>query len=79
MRTEIIKCDRCGKELSNEVYKVNLPYMTGDIMGYNSKGLEVLFQANRRYIADLVPRDLCRDCIVDLARFMGREKIDELL
>ena len=71
MRTEIIKCDRCGKELKYKPYEVNLPYMCAEeIYGYTIRGRELLKIYKYRCL-DLIPQDLCKECMIKLVDWMN--------
>lgn len=65
MRTEIIKCDRCGKELVDEVVKYELRLPTH---GSYTIGEDNVIKLN------LIPQDLCKQCMEELVDWMNKEK-----
>ena len=65
MRIEIIKCDRCGKELNDEVvkYELRLPN-SGDF----------IVDENNVVRLNLMDKDLCKQCMEELVDWMNEER-----
>ena len=77
MRTETIKCDRCGKELDNDsAYKIDLPYVGLDkVYGYALGGRKLLTTYEYKCL-NLISQDLCKQCMEELVDWMGeKEKV----
>ena len=74
MRTEIIKCDRCGKELNDDSsYKIDLPYMCAEeLYGWGIRGRELLKRYEYKCL-NLIPQDLCKQCMEELVDWMNNK------
>lgn len=69
------KCDRCGNIYNNNVKKIEIPFITDDLHGYQTvTQLSIITSINPKYGHSF---DLCDKCAEKLIDFLSKNEDDE--